>query len=203
VAEVSPTIWVWVGLAALPLVLALCTAFTKSLVVVGALRTGLGADSFLPWPVVIAVATVITAVVMAPVGASLAGALELAGGVEGFMAAPVERGPALVQPLLDFTARHADGAELEFFAELQGVPQDAPWVVVPAFLVTELTEALAIAVVILVPFVLADLVIGQALTLGGLAAVPQPLVSVPVKLLLFLAVGGWDVVIGGLVKGYT
>ena len=56
-AEVSPTIWVWVGLAALPLLLALCTAFTKSMVVVGALRTGLGAEAFLPWPIVVDVRT--------------------------------------------------------------------------------------------------------------------------------------------------
>ena len=202
-AEVSPTIWVWVGLAALPLVLALCTAFTKSLVVVGALRTGLGAEAFVPWPVVLAVASVITAVVMLPVAGALAAGLESVGGPQGLIASPAEHSSALLQPLLEFTRRHADPAELEFFADLQGRPPHEGWVSVPAFLVTELTEALAIAVVILVPFVLADLVVGQALMLGGLASTPQPLVSVPVKLLLFLAVGGWDVVIGGLVKGYA
>ncbi|MBV1858780.1 MAG: hypothetical protein KUG77_10240 [Nannocystaceae bacterium] len=202
-AEVSPTIWVWVGLAALPLVLALCTAFTKSLVVVGALRTGLGAEAFLPWPIVLAVASVITGVVMLPVAGALALGVEAVGGFEAVLLSPAEHGPALLQPLLEFTHRHADPVELEFFSELQGRPVQQGWVSVPAFLITELTEALAIAVVILVPFVLADLVVGQALTLGGLASVPQPLVSVPVKLLLFLAVGGWDVVIGGLVKGYA
>lgn len=202
-ADVSPTIWIWVGLAALPLLLALCTAFTKSLVVVGALRSGLGAEAFLPWPVVLAVAAVITGVVMLPVAGALMLGLESVGGFEAVMQSPAEHGPALLQPLLEFTQRHADPAELDFFAELQGRSAQEPWVIVPAFLVSELTEALAIAVVILVPFVLADLVVGQALTLGGLASVPQPLVSVPVKLLLFLAVGGWDVVIGGLVKGYA
>jgi len=203
VADLSPTMWVWIGLAALPLLLALTTAFTKSMVVVGALRTGLGAEAFLPWPIVLAVAAAITGVVMAPVAGALADAFEVLGGIEALVQEPVQRGPQLVQPLLDFTARHADGAELEFFSQLQGRPVDGPWVIVPAFLVTELTEALAIAVVILVPFVLTDLVVGQALMLSGLATVPQPLVSVPVKLLLFLAVGGWDVVIGGLVKGYA
>lgn len=202
-AEVSPTIWVWVGLAALPLLLALCTAFTKSMVVVGALRTGLGAESFLPWPVVIAVSAAITAVVMAPVGGALAEATQSAGGLEAAMSDPAGRGYDLIAPLLEFTARHADTGEVRFFAELQGAATESPRVVVPAFLVTELTEALAIAVVILVPFVLADLVVGQAMLLSGLSAVPQPLMSVPVKLLLFLAVGGWDVVIGGLVKGYA
>lgn len=202
-AEVSPTVWVWVGLAALPLVLALCTAFTKSMVVVGALRSGLGAEAFLPWPVVLAVATVVTAVVMLPVGGALQAAFQSVGGVEAVVQGPAEAGPTLVAPLLEFTSRHADPTELRFFAELQGQAPDSPWVIVPAFLVTELTEALAIAVVILVPFVLTDLVVGQVLTLSGLSALPQPLVSVPVKLLLFLAVGGWDIVIGGLVKGYA
>lgn len=202
-AEVSPTLWIWVGLAALPLVLALCTAFTKSLVVVGALRTGLGAEAFLPWPIVLAVATVITGVVMLPVASALAQDVESVGGLAAVLQSPAEHGAVLLDPLLEFTRLHADPAELEFFADLQGRGVEDAWVAVPAFLVTELTEALAIAVVILVPFVLADLVVGQALMLGGLAAVPQPLVSVPVKLLLFLAVGGWDVVIGGLVKGYA
>ncbi len=201
--DVSPTIWVWVGLAALPLVLALCTAFTKAMVVVGALRTGLGAESFLPWPVVIAVAAVIAGVVMAPVGAALAEAVQSTGGLEAALSDPMDRGYEVIAPLLEFTSRHADPTEVQFFADLQGAAASSPWVVVPAFLVTELTEALAIAVVILVPFVLADLVVGQALLLSGLSAVPQPLVSVPVKVLLFLAVGGWDVVIGGLVKGYV
>lgn len=202
-AEVSPTVWVWLGLAALPLVLALTTAFTKSMVVVGSLRTGLGAESFLPWPVVIAVAGVITAIVMAPVGASIAAALDTVGGFDALATAPMEVGQQIAAPLLDFTAAHADGKEVDFFAQLQGRGPGDPWVVVPAFLVTELTEALAIAVVILVPFVLTDLVVGQAMTLSGVASVPVPLVTVPVKLLLFLAVGGWDIVIGGLVKGYA
>ena len=202
-AEVSPTVWVWVGLAALPLLSALCTAFTKSLVVVGALRTGLGAESFLPWPLVLAVATVIAAVVMAPTGQALVEGLDAIGGFDGLVAEPWARGPTMLEPLLEFTARHADPGEVSFFSELQGRGVESPWVVVPAFLVTELTEALAIAVVILVPFVLTDLVVAQVCTLGGIASVPQPLVAVPVKLLLFLAVGGWDVVIGGLVKGYA
>ncbi len=202
-AEVSPTVWVWIGLAALPLILALSTAFAKSMVVVGSLRTGLGAESFLPWPIVVAVATVVTAIVMAPVGGAVASTLEALGGLDALAAAPAEIGPRLLAPLLDFTAAHAEAGEVEFFAELQGRGPTDPWVVVPAFLVTELTEALAIAVVILVPFVLTDLVVGQAMTLAGIGSVPVPLVTVPVKLLLFLAVGGWDIVIGGLVKGYT
>ena len=202
-AEVSPTVWLWVGLAALPLVLSLATAFTKALVVVGALRTGLGAETFLPWPAVLAVATVVTGIVMAPVGAATADAVAVAGGLDALPALPPSSWAALVEPLFEFIGRHASTEELSFYADLQARPATEPLVVVPAFLTTELAEALAIAVVILVPFVLVDLVVAQALVLMGMGQAPNAAVTVPVKLLLFLAVGGWDVVIGGLVRGYA
>jgi len=75
-------------------------------------------------------------------------------------------------------------------------------VLVPAFLVTELAEGFAIAVLIIVPFLVIDLVVAQVVTLLGLIQQPIPLLTLPLKLLLFLAVDGWDTVIGGLVEGY-
>ncbi|MEM6294967.1 MAG: hypothetical protein AAGA54_27090 [Myxococcota bacterium] len=202
-ADVSPTVWLWVGLAALPLLLSLATAFTKALVVVGALRTGLGAEAFLPWPAVLAVATVVTGIVMAPVGVATADAVQAVGGLEAVPSLSMQQWPGLTEPLFEFLGRHASADELSFYAELQSRPEADPLVVVPAFLTTELAEALAIAVVILVPFVLVDLVAAQALVLMGMGQAPNAVATVPIKLLLFLAVGGWDVVIGGLVRGYA
>lgn len=202
-AEVTPVMWLWVALAALPLVVAMATAFTKSLVVIGSLRTGLGAEAFLPWPAVLAVSVVVTVVVMAPTGMSMLEASEVHGGVDALMNGSAPSWLATLDPLLEFVGKHASLSELEFFAELQGRTLDDPLVTVPAFLVTELGEALAIAVVILVPFVLVDLVAAQVLALVGVGQLPVALVTVPAKILLFLAVGGWDVVIGGLVRGYT
>ena len=182
----------WVWLAALPLLLATCTAFTKVSVVLAALRIGLGAEALLPWSAVLALALVVSAVIMAPLAAEAA---PLLAAPEGVVAA--------ARPLLDFLAHHAAPAELDFFAALQGLASDHPLVVVPAFLVSELGEALHLAVLILLPFALLDLVVAQIFALIGLPGQPLALVTLPLKVLLFLAVGGWQVVIGGLVEGYA
>lgn len=184
----------WLALSLAPIAAVSCTAFAKASVVFSAIRVGLGAESLLPWSVVFALSLVIAAVIMGPV-AHEAVALSGAG-------APLDAA-ALFEPLAAFLGRHADPAELDYFAGLGAVEPTHPLALVPAFLVTELTEALQMAALILVPFVLVDLILAQLVALLGLAGRVQPAVSLPIKLLLFLAVGGWDAVIRGLVEGYA
>lgn len=198
----SPDPSPWLVLAALPVVLAVATAFTKSSVVLGALRVGLGAEVLLPWSAMLALALVITGVVMAPVVLETTAIIDAAGGPAALGSAGGPGWASAAGPLLEFVQRHASAEELRFFAELQAVEPTDPRVAVPAFLVTELGEALHMAVLILLPLVVVDLVVAQTLTLLGLAAAPGPLITLPLKLLLFLAVGGFDVVVGGLVEGY-
>lgn len=199
----TPELGPWLVLAALPILLAVATAFTKASVVLGALRVGLGAEVLLPWAAMWGLALVLTAVVMGPVALEMLAIVEASGGVAALSAAGVEAWGPVAAPLLEFLGRHAAPDELRFFAELQGVDAGDPRVLVPSFLVTELHEALHMAVLILLPLVLVDLVVAQALTLLGLAAAPGPLVTLPLKLLLFLAAGGFDVVVRGLVEGYA
>ncbi len=192
----------WVVLAGVPLLLALATSFTKCTVVLGALRVGLGAEALIPLPAVLAIALLVTAMVMAPVATAMAGVLEGGGGVDAYASGPLSGWAPVLEPLRGFLERHASAAELEFFSDLQGRASSDPLVLVPAFLVTELTEAFQIVVFVVVPFLLIDLVAAQALGLMGILQQPLPLLTLPVKLLLFLAVGGWDVILGGLVAGY-
>ena len=193
----------WVALAALPLILAAATSFTKVSVVLASLRLGLGAEALLPYGAMLALSLVVTAVVMGPVGIEVAGVIESAGGLELLLHQPGAAWLPVFEPIRDFLAQHADAGELGFFAELQGVSGQSPLALVPAFLVTELTEALHMAVLIIVPFVLVDLLVAQVLTLLGLQQQPLPLVTVPLKISLFLAAGGWDIIIGSLVEGYA
>jgi flagellar biosynthetic protein FliP len=201
--ELSPTVAVWLGLAALPLVLALATAFTKATVVLGSLRLALGAETLLPWSALLAVAVIVTAVVMGPTASEIWAVVEARGGLGAVMSGDPSTWIDVLQPLIAFVTRHASPDEIEFFADLQNRPAASPLVIVPAFLVTELTEALAMAVVILVPLVLVDLLVAQVLVLVGLVNQPTAMISIPLKLVLFLGIGGWDVVIGGLVEGYA
>lgn len=202
--ELPPGLAAWAALTAAPLLAITCTAFTKASVVLSALRVGLGAELLLPWSAVFALSLAITAVVMGPVAAASLEALESAGGIENLTQGPGSQIAGVLAPLLEFLARHADPGELGFFVELQGVPAEHPLALIPAFLVTELGEALQISLLILVPFVLVDLVVAQVLLLLGLnSGSSQPLVSLPLKIALFLAVGGWDVIVRGLVEGYA
>jgi flagellar biosynthesis protein FliP len=198
-----PELGLWLLVAAVPLVLATATAFTKASVVLGALRVGLGAEAILPLPAILAMALIVTAVVMGPTASATLNVIDAHGGLEVVLASPAATWAPVAAPLQEFLVRHASADELSFFGQLQSRPPDHLLVVVPAFLVTELTEALTMAVVIIVPFVLVDLLVAQLLVLTGLVNQPTAIITVPLKLMLFLAVGGWDVVIGGLVEGYT
>jgi type III secretory pathway component EscR len=202
--ELPPGIAAWVALTAAPLLAITCTAFTKASVVLSALRVGLGAETLLPWSAVFALSLAITAVVMGPVAAASLEALAAAGGLENLTLGPGSQIVDVLAPLQQFLQRHADAGELGFFVELQGVPAEHPLALVPAFLLTELGEALQISLLVLVPFVLVDLVVAQVLLLLGIGSgVSQALVSLPLKISLFLAVGGWDVIVRGLVEGYA
>lgn len=202
-ALTTSTAWVWLLLAALPLVLTLATSFTKVSVVLGALRVGLGAQALLPLPVLLALSLVVTALVMAPVALAVGAGVEAAGGLQAVVQGGWDAWVAALAPLEAFVVEHGAVDERRFVAELRGLPLDHPIVSVAAFLITELREALAMAVLIIVPFVLVDLLVAQVLALMGLVNQPTAIVTVPLKLLLFLAVGGWDAVVGGLVEGYA
>lgn len=202
--DIPPGLLAWALLTAGPLLAITCTAFTKASVVLSALRVGLGAEQLLPWSAVFALSLAITAVVMGPVAAASLQALAEVGGIAGLREGPGSQISTVLAPLQEFLARHAEPGELDFFADLQGLPAEHPLALIPAFLVTELGEALQISLLILVPFVLVDLVLAQVLVLMGLGGGPtQPLVGLPLKIALFLAVGGWDVIVRGLVEGYS
>lgn len=189
-------------IGAIPLVLAGASAFTKVTIVLSSVRVGMGAQQLLPVTAMFTLALMLTGVVMMPVlteiGAGLAG---IEGSLADLAREPRQAGVAL-QPLWAFAARHASPEELRFFADLNGVGVDAPGAYIPAFLVTELTEGLYMAAVILIPFVVVDVAIAQVASMIGMGNLQVALVALPLKLLLFLAAGGWDVVVRGLVEAY-
>ena len=110
-------------------------------------------------------------------------------------------------PLRGFLARHASARDRETFTSLatrmgRAVRGDELWVLAPAFVTTELREAFAIAVLIFVPFLVIDLVVGLTLAALGLASTSPQSVALPLKLLLFVSVDGWRLLIDSLLRGY-
>ncbi|MFV8749218.1 hypothetical protein ACNOYE_01575 [Nannocystaceae bacterium ST9] len=200
--ELSPQLATWLALAALPLLLAACTAFTKISIVLAALRTGLGAEALLPFGSMLALALVLTALAMAPIGEALWLGFEELGGLAGLREAPPATWLDLVEPLRGFLLEHADPEDRKQFAALAGSADDHPVALVPAFLIGELGRGLELAVMILLPFVVVDLLAGQVLVLLGLGQTPTAVLALPAKLLLFLAASGWQTIVVGLIESY-
>ncbi len=112
-------------------------------------------------------------------------------------------------PVRAFLVRHAHAEDRATFValarELRGadVADDDLLALSAAFVTSELTEAFAIAFLVFLPFLVLDLVVGIGLSSAGLTTVSPAAVSLPLKLLLFVAVGGWRLLVEGLIRGYA
>jgi type III secretion protein R len=113
-----------------------------------------------------------------------------------------------IEPLRAFLIKHTRGVDRETFAILatqmgNTVRGDELYIMAPAFIATELREAFAIAVLIFVPFIVIDLVVALGLASLGLTTTSPQTVALPLKLLLFIAVDGWRLLLDGLLRGYV
>ena len=182
------------------------TSSLKIGVVLSLVRRGLGVVEIIPTAFILAVALMLTLRVMAPV----AGAAAEAAGDLSALTAFAELGEAGARasvPVAAFLREHADPAEIKLFAELGGAAADPPGAdslltLLPAFAITELTEAFWAGFLLLLPFLVLDLVVATVMASAGLTALPASTVALPFKLLLFVAVDGWALLAQGLILGY-
>lgn len=217
--------------AAVPLVVLMLTSFVKLSVVLSLVRNAIGAPDAPSSLVVTGMALVLTVFVMAPVAvdmvhaaqapaatapapapASDGHALDVTGAIRALVPAEhqadVDTAERALGPLRAFLTRHAGARETGTFVGLAGSMGHAAagteiWVLAPAFLATELREAFAIAVLIFLPFLVIDLVVGLALSALGLASTSPQSIALPLKLLLFVAVDGWRLLLEALLRGYA
>jgi flagellar biosynthesis protein FliP len=113
-----------------------------------------------------------------------------------------------LEPLRGFLAKHAGERDRDTFVALatkmgRTARGDELWILAPAFITTELREAFAIAVLIFLPFLVIDLVVGLGLAALGLQTTSPQAVALPLKLLLFVSVDGWRLLIDSLLRGYA
>ncbi|MGE5183118.1 MAG: EscR/YscR/HrcR family type III secretion system export apparatus protein [Acidobacteriota bacterium] len=212
-----------------PLVVLTMTSFVKLSVVLSLLRNAIGAPDAPSGLVITGLALVLTFFVMAPVAVDMVHAAAEApapsapgpapapdGSVEGALRTlvPAEYAPQLAAaeratlPLRAFLLNHASPKDRDTFTGLarrfgRTIKGDELWVVAPAFVASELREAFAIAVLIFVPFLVIDLVVALALAALGLASTNPQAVALPLKLLLFVAVDGWRLLLDALLRGYA
>lgn len=193
-------------LSVAPAVLLLCTCFTKVFMVLGVSRNALGLTSMPPNQVLAGLALFISLFIMAPV---LTQVNEQ--GVQPYLAGDKSQSQAFrdgVQPLRDFMLKNTREDELALLIKVSGQPKPATkddvelTTLIPSFVLSELRAAFIIGFVIFIPFLIIDMVVSASLMSLGMMMLPPVTVSMPFKLLLFVLVNGWGLIITALVGSY-
>lgn len=189
-----------------PSLIMMLTGFTRIMIVLSFLRSGLGAQQVPPNQIIIGLALFLTVFVMAPTWQQINEAA-LAPYSQGKITQQVALDRAQV-PLRGFMFRQTRQKDLSLFVFLAKIPQphtqaDVPtYVLIPAFILSEIKTAFQMGFLILLPFVVIDLVVSTSLMSVGMMMLSPTVVSLPFKLLLFVLVDGWGLVIRSLVLSF-
>jgi flagellar biosynthetic protein FliP len=190
-----------------PAILVLMTSFTRIVIVLGFVRTSLGTQSMPPNQVLIGLALFMTLFVMAPTFSTLN---ETA--LKPYLAGEISQTQALENasiPMKDFMYKHTREKDLLLFmnytkTEKPETFQDIPLtVLVPAYAISELKTAFQMGFMIFVPFLVIDMVVASTLMAMGMMMLPPVMISLPFKILLFVLVDGWYLVVKSLLTSFN
>ena len=180
------------------------TSFTRIIVVLHFVRTALATQQTPPNQVLVGLALFITLFVMAPVMANVNEvALQPYSNGEISQQEAIDRG---LEPIREFMLNQVNDKDLALFldiaesrsvSEIEDIPTN---VLIPAFIISELRAAFIIGFLIYIPFIVIDMVVASTLMSMGMMMLPPVMISLPFKLLLFILVDGWSLIIGELVK---
>ena len=191
----------------LPAILVTMTSFTRIAIVFHFLRQALGTQEMPSSQILVGLALFLTMFIMAPVGAQIN---EVA--VQPAMAGTVTMSDALSRgapPLRTFMLKQTREADLALFMEMGHVAKpktkdELPMtVVIPAYVISELKTGFQMGFFLFVPFLLIDLVVSTTLLSMGMLQLPPAMVSLPFKVLLFVMIDGWNLVVGSIVRSFS
>ncbi|NMM10206.1 MAG: flagellar type III secretion system pore protein FliP [Polaromonas sp.] len=194
------------SLSFLPALLLSMTSFTRILIVLGLLRTAIGTQSSPPNQILVGLALFLTFFVMSPVFDKV-----YSDAYMPFSENKISAEQALqqgVQPFKQFMLKQTREADLALFAKLANVPpmegpeQVTLRILLPAFVISELKTAFQIGFTIFIPFLIVDLVVASVLMSMGMMMVPPATIALPFKLMLFVLVDGWQLLIGALAQSF-
>jgi flagellar biosynthetic protein FliP len=194
------------GMSILPAILFTVTGFTRILIVLGFIRQALGTQSTPPNQVLVGIALFLTLFVMAPtISAIKKDAYEPLVHHQISTATALTRGE---EPLREFMFKQTNSQDISLFVSLahlktpQTRAQVPTYVLIPAFILSELKTAFQIGFLIFLPFLLIDLIVSSTLMSMGMIMLPPSFISLPFKILLFVLVDGWDLVTHSLVASF-
>ena len=194
------------GLSLIPAILFTVTGFTRILIVLGFIRSAIGTNTTPPNQVLVGIALFLTLFVMSPtISAIKKDAWEPLQHHQISMATAITRGE---EPLREFMFRQVQGQDLTLFVSLAHIktPQtraEVPtYVLIPAFIMSELKTAFQIGFLIFLPFLIIDLIVSSTLMSVGMMMLPPTFISLPFKILLFVLVDGWDLITHSLIASF-
>ncbi len=195
------------SLVFLPSIVMTTTCFTRIAIVLAMTRQALGVGNTPPNQVLLALSLFLSFVVMEPVLNEI-----YTKAVVPYTEEQITHQEALkaaFSPLRSFMLRQTREQDLGLFLEITKTkkpetPADlSPLVVIPAFVISELNTAFQISFLIFVPFLVLDMIISSVLTSMSMITLPPTIISLPIKLLLFVVIDGWHLIIGNLIKTYN
>jgi type III secretion protein R len=199
-------------MALVPFAVVMLTSFSKMAVVLSLVRSALGTQQAPPTIVLTGLAAVLSAHVMAPVFEQIYVSAKATYELHPTGDQLVDSAGPTLQPLKDFLEKHGGEEErarfLDMARELRPVDQASLvsdhdlTVIIPAFVITELKEAFTIGFLVFLPFLVLDMLIANVLLALGMQTLSPSQVSLPFKVLLFVAVDGWSLLARGLILGY-
>ena len=194
------------GISLVPALLFTVTGFTRILIVLGFIRSGLGTPTAPPNQVLVGISVFLTIFVMAPTFTAIKkDAIDPLSHHKITQSQAIQRGQ---EPLRQFMFKQTRQKDLALFAKLAHLKQpktraDIPtYTLIPAFIISELKTAFQIGFLIFLPFLVIDLVVSSTLMSMGMMMLPPAFISLPFKILLFVLVDGWNLVTQSLVQSF-
>jgi flagellar biosynthetic protein FliP len=194
------------ALSVAPALLMMVTAFTRIVTVLSILRHALGTNTSPPNAVVMSLSLFLTIFIMSP---TFEGAWST--GIQPLINGQIDEAESFrrtAMPFHDFMMHHVREKDLALFMNMAKVPQvekpeDTPLqALVPAFMISEMRRSFEIGFLIYVPFIIIDMVIASVLMSMGMMMLPPMMLSMPFKLIFFVLVDGWYLLVGSLVQSF-
>ncbi len=193
-------------LALAPSILIMMTCFTRIIIVLSFLRKALATQTTPPNQVLIGLALFLTFYIMAPVGAEIN-----QNAIQPYLSGEISQETALenaMDPIRNFMFKYTREKDLALFLEisesekpekLEDIPSKS---LIPAFIISELKTGFQIGFILFIPFIIIDMVVASTLMSMGMMMLPPVMISLPFKILLFIMVDGWNLIIRSLITGF-
>jgi len=194
-------------LSLLPAIVLTMTSFTRTAVLLSFVKQGLGTQQAPPAQVLVGISLFVTAFTMAPVTSKIA-----TDAYAPYSAGKIDETQAFeraIVPLRSFMLHQTREADLALFYEVANAPMPhdendvSMRMAAPAFVISELTTAFHMGVMVLLPFLVIDIVVAAVLMSLGMMMMPPQSISLPLKLLLFVSVDGWHLLVGSLLRSFS